>query len=227
MEAGSEVRLRSDVLGGYVFDADGGRPLSPSKMAAWFQGGPVRRATPFVWVRPPASGESGPGALVCRLVAEWASQPPDSLERRCGSGGSPPMFRIGSWQAERTADVQVKLPRSSLRADQGKPPHPLVGGKSRAFADPAIVSRLPPRRPPRKHAPNADAPGEGIVVENHSRTRIIVTAGGFALGWVDAGATAHFVGMSPGTYRIGAIRPLGMLAERPRNVVVPGTLSIR
>ncbi|MEM1415550.1 MAG: hypothetical protein AAGH15_11645, partial [Myxococcota bacterium] len=112
---GSEVRLRADAPGSYVFDDEGGRPFAPGQLANWFEGGPLR-FSPRLYVRSPEA-QSGPGRLICRLLAEWVNGSPDVVGRRCGRGGSPPFFRVGLWRAERTADVAVSLPARMLRAD--------------------------------------------------------------------------------------------------------------
>ena len=65
-----------------------------------------------------------------------------------------------------------------------------------------------------------------MQVENRTDTRAIVIAQGVALGWVDAGQSLRVDGFTPGYYRVGAIRPLGVLRMPPRLVRVPGTLVI-
>jgi len=232
VEAGSEVRLREDFPGVYVFDSEGGRPLPPGGLAEWFQGGPVRSsAGPSVRIRGPHPDEaSGPGNLICALLAEWSGQRRRGLARRCGEGGAPPMFRIGPWMGERTADVPVDLPREALRADHETPPRPIAPSDSRAFAEPSLLARIEPAATPR--APDSDAaeeegaPGEGLRVINDSPARAIVTIGGVAVGWVDAGATGHFVGPRPGEHTVAAMRPLGTLGWSARPVVVPGEIEI-
>jgi hypothetical protein len=55
----------------------------------------------------------------------------------------------------------------------------------------------------------------------------VVTVEGVAIGWVDSGATGLFVGLSPGMYRVAALRPLGAVVIRPRVVGVPGRTVLR
>lgn len=226
--AGSEVRLRRDRPGVYVFDGEGGRPLAPGEMAAWFEGGPVTRRGPPLRVivgygparnAPLADDEEVPGELICALLAEWGAEDPATVMRRC-ERGAPYLWRLGFWRAEQTADVPVELPRSSLRADEGGAPAPIVAHASRAFVEPSGLSRIAASGPASPPLPGG--PAEGLRVPNESATRAIVTVQGIAIGWVDAGATAHFVGLSPGTYEIGSIRPLGAVVQRGRAVVVPG-----
>ncbi|HEY8429983.1 MAG TPA: hypothetical protein VIL20_16485 [Sandaracinaceae bacterium] len=230
VHAGSEVRLRRDRPGVYVFDGDGGRPLAPGEMAAWFEGGPVTRRGPPLRVLvnygparhapPPPEGEHVPGELVCALLAEWAGEDRETVMRRC-ERGAPYLWRLGFWRADQTADVPVELPRSSLRADEkGPPATPIVAQRSRAFLEPAALSRIAPSG--RTGAVAEGAPGEGLVVRNESATRAIVTVQGIAIGWVDAGATGRFVGFLPGVYEVGSIRPLGAVVQRGRPVAVPG-----
>jgi hypothetical protein len=227
--AGSEVRLRGDRPGVYVFDARGGRPLAPGQMAEWFQGGPPGGDSPAVRVRPPPPHEDvGQGALICALLAEWSGQEREGLVRRCGERGPPAMFRLGPWFGERTADVPVALPRSSVRADHESPPRPIAGSDSRAFVDPSLLSRLEPKRARRdRDPPDEDAPSEGLRIRNESRTRVVITGQGIPIGWVDPGADALFVGLREGQHLVAALRPLGQLALHPRGVTVPAAVTIR
>lgn len=228
VDAGSEVRLRRDRPGVYVFDGEGGRPLAPGELAAWFEGGPVTRRGPPLRVfatygrprnAPVANDRDVPGELLCALLAEWAAEDRESVMRRC-EHGAPHLFRLGFWRADQTAGVPVELPRSALRADEGGARPTLVAQDARAFVEPAALARIRASGPP---APAAEgAPAEGLRVPNQSATRAIVTVQGIAIGWVDAAATARFVGLSPGTYEVGSIRPLGAVVQRGRPVVVPG-----
>lgn len=230
VEAGSEVRLRSDFPGTYVFDAAGGRPVPPGELPRWFQGGPVTHAQlPAVGLRAAPPGETaGPGDLICALLAEWSGQDRANLLRRC-SRGAPAKFRLGPWRAERTADVPVQLPRHALRADHVDPPRPLTDVDSRAFMAPDLLSRLEPGRIRRSadEGPPQDAPSEGIRVVNGGRARVVITAHGVPIGWVEPGATGHFVGLRPGPHLIAGMRPLGNLGWRPREVRLPAEIAVR
>lgn len=218
---GSEVRLRSDQPGVYAFDGDGGRPLGPGQMAAWFEGGRVRRY-PSVHLRtPPAEEQVGPGPLVCRLLAEWANHPTDSLERRCGEGGAPVAFRLGPWRADRTADVAVRRPGSALRADHLDPPE-----LPRDTDAPLLEPRLAARVPPVFAFADAEPGPHALTVHNGGRARSLVVVGGAAVGWVDPGATAAFEGWAPGMYQVGALRPLGAPVKRAERVRIPGELTL-
>ncbi len=229
VHAGSEVRLRRDRPGVYVYDGDGGRPLGPGEMAAWFEGGNVTRRGPPLRVfasygparhAPVADDEEVPGELLCALLAEWAAEDRETVMRRC-ERGAPYLWRLGFWRADQTAGVPVELPRSALRADEhGAPTTTAVAQRSRAFVEPSGLARIDASGP--AAPPSPDAPAEGLRVPNESATRAIVTVEGVAIGWVDAGATGHFVGLAPGTYEIGSIRPLGAVVQRGRPVVVPG-----
>ena len=229
VEAGTEVRLRGDRTGVYVFDPQGGRPLAPGQMAEWFQGGPPGRDPTTVRLRPPPPQEDvGSGALVCALLAEWSGQEREALVRRCGERGPPAMFRLGPWRAERTADVPVELPRSAVRADDESPPRPVVDSLSRAFVEPGLLARLEPKRNRlNTSVVDDDPPAEGLRVRNSSRTRIVITGHGIPIGWLDPGAEATFVGLRPGQHLIAGLRPLGQLAARPRGVIVPAGITVR
>jgi hypothetical protein len=226
--AGSEVRLRRDQPGVYVFDGAGGRPLGPGQLASWFEGGRLRRAPSYRVRLPSARDQPFQSDLLCRFIAEWSRQPPDAVARRCGDEGAPPFFRVGLWRAERTADVSVELPRSALRADEVGPPASPAPARTRAYISPQHLAALPPSphavvHPPLRPLP---PPAEGLAVRNRGSARVIVTVQGVPVGWVDAGTTALFVGLTPGVYAVGAMRPLGLQTARRRNVTVPGTISV-
>lgn len=228
---GSEVRLRRDRPGVYLFDPEGGRPLGPGELATWFEGGRVTRRGPPLRVfgslggaqsATPTSDRSIPGELVCALLAELASERRDGVVRRCDRG-APHLFRLGFWRAEQTAGVPVELPRTGMRADEGDAPGHIPPQRTRALLEPAALARIAASGPVPSDAAPQDPPPEGLRVLNESGARAIVTVQGVPMGWLDAGATAHFVGLRPGMYEIGAIRPLGAVIQRGRAVPVPGT----
>lgn len=230
VEAGSEIRLRGDSPGVYVFDRHGGHSLAPGLMSEWFEGGPRDRAGPLAAVRrdPLPAQKEVPGALVCALLAEWTGEPREHFDRRCDRA-APLGFRVGFWRAERTADVPVELPRRALRADEIDPPQPIVATSNRAFLEPAALSRLPPmERPPRDSSAIAalEVP-EGLEFMNDSPSRVVVTVEGVAVGYVDPAARGLFVGLLPGFYRVAALRPMGAVIMRPRAVRVPGRATLR
>lgn len=228
--AGSEVRLRRDRPGVYLFDGRGGRPLEPGELARWFEGGPVTRRGPPLRVfshwgfprhrRGELEGEDAPGELLCALLAEWAGEDRSGVMRRC-ERGAPRLWRLGFWRGEQTASVPLELPRSALRADERDPPDRRAAASSRAFLEPEALSRIRPDGPA-PDPPAEGAPAEGLRVRNDSATRVIVAVQGVAIGTVDAAAEGWFVGLRPGTYDVGAIRPLGAVVQRGRPVAVPG-----
>lgn len=226
---GSEVRLRRDRPGVYLFDDQGGRPLQPGQLAAWFEGGPVTRRGPPLYIfstwgfqrgASPPDDEVRPGELVCALLAELTAEPRDQVVRRCELG-APNLWRLGFWRGEQTAGVPVELPRSALRADERHAPRPMVHQTSRAFLEPEALRRLDGGRAPTDEPPEG-APAEGLRVINESADRAIIAIDGVAAGWVDRGAEGWFVGLEPGTYEVGTIRPLGAVVQRGRPVRVPG-----
>lgn len=222
---GSEVRIRRDQPGVYVFDGAGGRPLGPGQLAQWFEGGRLRREASLRVSTPPEEEQVGPGTLVCRFIAEWSHTSPDALERRCGVGGTPPSFRVGLWRATRTADVYVELPRTALRADHENPPVPPAAETARTFLAPGQYVRLRTVRGARGE-PDEDAPAHGVVILNTGQARMVVTVGGTPVGWIDAGAEYHFEHVAPGSYAIGAMRPLGLQTAQKRTRVVPGRVRL-
>jgi hypothetical protein len=223
VEEGAEIRLRSDLLGGYLFDGRGGRSLGAGQLASWFEGRERGESQTRVGVRReygPSPERPVPGELVCALLAEWGDQERESLDHRCNTGTLTPGFRVGPWTGELTAVVPMELPRRTLRADQGDPPPPIPARNASALLEPAAIARLVPTRPRDEPAPAA------LLVENRTDTRAIVLAQGVAVGWVDAGQRLRIDGFTPGFYRVGAIRPLGILRMPPRLVRVPSTLVI-
>jgi hypothetical protein len=228
LEAGAEVRLRGDSPGTYVFDGAGGRPLLPSELGEWFEGG-ERRPGPSLSVRrDPAAAAGERGALVCALLAEWAGEDREAVLRRC-DGRAPIAFRVGLWRAERTADLPIEIPRRSLRADEIDPPSTIPPSTSRAFYEPGTLARIEGAavRGEEIEAADPEAPGEGLLFVNESPTRVVVTAQGVPIGWVAPRSSGLFVGLRPGPIWVGAIRPLGSIALRPRLVSVPARTVLR
>jgi len=228
LEAGAEVRLRGDSPGTYVFDGAGGRPLLPSELGEWFEGG-ERRPGPSLSVRrDPAAAAGERGALVCALLAEWAGEDREAVLRRC-DGRAPIAFRVGLWRAERTADLPIEIPRRSLRADEIDPPSTIPPSTSRAFYEPGTLARIEGAavRGEEIEAADPEAPGEGLLFVNESPTRVVVTAQGVPIGWVAPRLSGLFVGLRPGPIWVGAIRPLGSIALRPRLVSVPARTVLR
>jgi hypothetical protein len=228
LEAGAEVRLRGDSPGTYVFDGAGGRPLLPSELGEWFEGG-ERRPGPSLSVRrDPAAAAGERGALVCALLAEWAGEDREAVLRRC-DGRAPIAFRVGLWRAERTADLPIEIPRRSLRADEIDPPSTIPPSTSRAFYEPGTLARIEGAavRGEEIEAADPEAPGEGLLFVNESPTRVVVTAQGVPIGWVAPRSSGLFVGLRPGPIWVGAIRPLGSIALRPRLGSVPARTVLR
>jgi hypothetical protein len=215
---GSEVRLRADLPGVYLFDGQGGRSLGAGQLASWFEGRGDSKAQALVAVRHDYGPPKKPieVGLLCALLAEWAHQPRAAVMSRCAAGVPPPGFRIGPWKADLTAVVPMELPRRTLRADEVAPPARTVERTSFGWLELPALGRLLPLRPE-----PGDATG-ALEVENQTDTRAVVLAQGVPVGWVDAGATLRLSGLHAGVYRVGAIRPLGVLRMRPKLVRVPG-----
>lgn len=217
---GSEVRLRRDRPGVYLFDGRGGRPLLPSELAEWFQGGPRRGFHPFVQLH--RAGEQpldGPGELVCAFLAELSAQPREPLVRRCGQHGAPSRFRVGPWIALRTADVPLDLPRALLRADSVGAVDPIPELRSARLLPASALAGLQGR--------GFQPEGDTLKVRNRGSSRVIATVDGAAIAWVDAGEEMVVSGVDPGVHLIGGIRPLGNLALPARELRVPTTLTLR
>ena len=219
---GTEVRLRSDVPGVYVFDALGGRPLSPGQMASWFEGRKSGRSGSNVRVRRESGVKprGGPGEMMCALLAEWTNQPRRKVVPRCANGMLPPGFRFGPWSAELTALVPIEMPRRALRADEVDPPPPATGADRRMILDASELARLKPRRG------SAGSNSGDLEFVNNTATSVLVLVGGTVIGWVDAESRGRFGDFSPGRYNVGAVRPLGVLRMAPKLRAIPGSVTL-
>jgi hypothetical protein len=218
---GTEMRLRADLLGVYLFDEHGGRSLGAGQLAAWFEGRETEAAQARVAVRREyGARDEGPvpGELLCALLAEWGNQDREALAPRC-KGSLPPAFRVGPWSGELTAIVPMELPRSALRADEVDPPRLPSPTGGTVLLEREALARLPPSRA-------AIGPGGPLVVHNQTSTRLIVLAQSVPVAFIDARQSLAIDGLVPGHYRMGAIRPLGVLRMPPKLVRIPGELKI-
>jgi hypothetical protein len=223
VDEGAEIRLRADLPGAYLFDGAGGRSLGGGQLASWFEGRASGAAQTRVAVRREYGRPSErpvPGDMVCALIAEWGGYSRASLDYRCNEEFLPPGFRVGPWVGELTAVVPMELPRRALRADETDPPPAIAARPARALLDPEAVGKLIPSRPSDEAGPAA------LTIDNHTDTRAIVVVQGVAVGWINAGERLRIEGFAPGDYRVGAIRPLGILRMPVRLVRIPGELVI-
>jgi hypothetical protein len=85
--------------------------------------------------------------------------------------------------------------------------------------EPSALGQLVPFRA-------SPGPPASLVVENRSNARVLIVAQGVPVGWIDADSTLSIPGFTPGWYRIGAVRPLGILRMPPKLIRVPGQLMI-
>jgi hypothetical protein len=231
VDEGSEVRMRGDVPGVYLFDGDGGRPLGPGQLARWFQGDESMRGRADVRVRVDLNAvkEDGPGALLCAFLAEWGQTPREYLLPSCADA-LPPGFRVGPWVAELSAIVPLSLPRARLRADAQGPPDPLSTENFRALFEPRDLLRLTPTP---VHAvaaevapPAAAVSSNGLTIDNRTPSRVAVVVQGVVIGWVKPQQVGSFLGLQPGNYRVAALRPLGALVMPPLVTHVPAELVL-
>jgi hypothetical protein len=162
------------------------------------------------------------------LLAEWSNQPPDKLSRHCGDGGSVSRFRIGPWIAERTADVPVELKRNELRADHRDPPAPIATTAFKRVLGAGVIGRLEPRyQRPEGAAKRDGGPSQGLHVDNRGRSRVLITVGGAALGWIGQGESGHFPSLNRGLYQLGAMRPFGRPAWSSKSRYLPARVVVR
>jgi hypothetical protein len=224
IDEGSEVRLRADVPGVYLFDGAGGRPLPPGQLASWFQGEEGLRARTDVRLRHDiGAANEGPGDLLCAFLAEWSQTSREELLPRC-AGSLPPGFRFGMWSADLTAIVPLNLPRAHLRADAVDPPAPVLTTTMRTLLELSDLERIAPtpvRFPPDGASLDAAVSGEGIAVENHTPARLVIVVQGLPIGWIQPQTSGRFVGLASGYYRIAALRPSGLLVMPPVLTRVP------
>lgn len=221
---GSELRLRADLPGLYLFDGHGGRSLGAGQLAGWFEG---QRGGKAISTRAAVRKDWGPraegplaGDMICALLSEWSNQPREALAYRCNPESLPPGFRIGPWSAELTAVVPVQLPRHGLRADHLEQPRALPAPRpTHAVLEPSALGQLAPSRA-------ASGQPAALMVENRSNARVLIIAQGVPVGWIDADHSLSIAGFNPGWYRIGAVRPLGILRMHPKLVRIPGQLTI-
>ncbi|HEX2676625.1 MAG TPA: hypothetical protein VHM19_08290 [Polyangiales bacterium] len=229
VEDGTEVRLRDDIPGVYLFDGTGGRPLAPGQLAGWFQGSEANRTKSLVYVhRDLGNGErGGPGELLCALLAEWTQQDREDLLPLCRNGALPLGFHFGLWSAELTAIVPLEVARGKLRADAGHPPERIAWSPGRTMLEPADIAKLVPVRVRAERRVVEQPVGpEGAVldIENRTDARVVVVVEGVAVGWVRARTHVRFNGFAPGFYHVGASRPFGQPVMSPNLIHIPGSL---
>lgn len=221
---GSEVRLRDEVDGVYAFDGAGGRFLAPGRMASWFEGHTDGRSRSRIRVRRDYKPipNPGPGQLVCSLLAEWTGQRRDLLAGRCRGNLLPPGFRFGPWSADLTAVVPMELPRRQLRADELEPPRRPPAGEGRFLITKAARERLSGA----VDAGVAAGPSSVLTVHNRTPARVVLMIEGVPAAIVDARSSVPLQGLSPGTYRIGVMRPFGVFVRAAMPVEVPGEIVL-
>jgi hypothetical protein len=232
IDDGTEVRLRADTPGVYLYDGAGGRPLPRNHLASWFLGDevPHSRRTALTIRRDSGPSAEGPADMVCALLAEWTASPREETMRQCSGGALPLGFRFGIWVADITAIVPMSVPRSQLRADAVGLPRAFTSSRLRPLRDAREIAKLAPLSP-RKYpelAPiEAGPPGSGSLrVTNHGAARTLVVVSGVPVGWLQPGAAGEFSGFNPGHYRVGWLRPYGQFALLPAPFVIPGELSL-
>lgn len=219
----TEIRLRADHSGAYVFDSKGGHPHGPRQLRSWFDGGASRHNPRFRWrfarERPPP----GPIHLACSLFAELAGLG-DAGALGCSSV-APELVRIGPWLIEKTADLPIRAKRRALRGDSREPPRPPGLSGSESFAawtdQVSVVALAPTLRSP-------DAAGREIRLGNDKPYTQILLLDGVTIGWVGAGENVALrfkddaiAGLpKTHTFLLGGISPTGTTGARPRPIVL-------
>lgn len=238
VDDGSELRMRADVPGVYMFDGAGGRPLAPGHLASWFNGdeGEQFPRQPASLRSDPGPSAEGPSELVCALIAEWTAQPRQALENWCENGTLMQKFKFGVWSFDLTAIVPMTLPRSQLRADAVGLPKPLSSARVRHLLETRDIERLGPIviRPNANSNQNlnlvpidAGPPGSGVLrAENRGSTRMLLVVQGVPLAWLQPRAATTLSGFTPGYYRVGAVRAFAQNALTPNPMAIPGEFLV-
>jgi hypothetical protein len=243
VEEGTEIRMRADVPGVYVFDGRGGRPIGPGHLASWFNGdeGEQFPRQPVRMRAQAGPSAEGPSELVCALIAEWSAQPRQAFESWCANGTLIQKFGFGVWNFDLTAIVPMTMPRSLLRADAVNLPKRLMNARPRALLDPRDIARLQPIvvKPAAPNSANTNStapvlapidagpPGSGVLrAENRGLTRMLLVVQGVPLAWLQPRAALEFSGFTPGYYRVSGVRPYAQNAATPNPMVIPGELSV-
>jgi hypothetical protein len=217
--------------GAMVYDGTGPRQLGSGRLASWFEGRLEGRSKSFLIVRREYGHNrttTGPGDLLCALLAEWAAQPRDNVMRRCVGNVLPPGFRLGPWRAELTAVVPMSAPEPDEKSWKSRarlsaaPPPPAAPG-NRPIMDPDEVATFIPARRWRAARPDRER-NASLRFANNTSTSVMVIADGLPLGWVGSQSELLFEGLTPDRYRIGAVRPLGRLCHGPRTLTLPGEI---
>jgi hypothetical protein len=232
IDEGSELRLRSDAPGVYLYDGKGGRPLARNHLASWFLGDELVqfRRTALTIRRDPGPSAEGPADLVCALLAEWTGSPREETMRQCAGGALPLGFRFGIWVADLTAIVPMSVPRSQLRADAVGLPRGVHSSRVRPLRDAREIGKLAPMSPrkyPDLPPSPAGAPGSATLrVTNHGSARTLIVVSGVPVGWLQPEAAGEFSGFNPGHYRVGWMRPYGQFSLLPQPFAIPGALTL-
>jgi hypothetical protein len=234
VDEGSELRMRADIPGVYMFDGSGGRPLAPGHLASWFNGdeGEQFPRQPVTVRAESGPSAEGPSDLVCALIAEWTAQPRSALDQWCENGTLLQKFKFGVWSFDLTAIVPMAMPRSQLRADAVALPKPLSSFRARHLLDTRDIERLAPIviRPAANQglAPiDAGPPGSGVLrAENRGSTRMLLVVQGVPIAWLQPRAATELTGFMPGYYRVGAVRTYAQNAPTPNPMVIPGEFLV-
>jgi len=230
VDENSEVRMRADEHGTYIFDGRGGRPVGTGQLAAWFQSGPGASGVELK-LRQGVPDDPHTIELVCRLFGEWAGASIAAVRRTCAASGLPTKFKFGPYSVQRTAESIVYLPESALRSDELEPPRHLRHAEEVQFFEARALAQLVPSEedpPELRMAPNETRQhvDDGMLVENRTAARVLVTIDGIALGWLDPSRSMHVTGMPPGGYRVGAMLPLGGVASRTHAYLLPAHIVL-
>lgn len=213
----AEVRMRRDQAGAYAFDAQGGRPLDAQMLSRWFSREAGAHPPSLLLRGSEAREDSISGAMTCSFLAEWSGQSRAELEARCDRRDAPLLFKIGHWRGDRSAEVPLQLPRSSLRADELDPPRHLFRAAG-AFRSPERKGGLV-----RDGGIEEDA---SLLLHNEHGGRILVLLDGSPLDWVESKQSRRFERLARGRHTLMALRAFGQALAPPCPLSLPNTVYL-
>ncbi|MEK6608639.1 MAG: hypothetical protein AABZ30_13345 [Myxococcota bacterium] len=236
LEGGGDEHPRDTVLETRAPVADGealGRPLRRQEFVLRARGEAVETAAQAVfqvWFANLAPAEAAQARLVMDLVgltflADGARR---ALHRPDAARGLPLRWRVAVRSERLAASATPVLEGEVVAIDRRSVPRSsfALAGSTAAVAplpprltDRALLARLRALRVP------AEAPGP-LRVRNRTSWRLFALADGAVVGRVEPNSEATIDGLAPGYYRFYARTLYGSFHAGPRDLYVPGVITI-
>ncbi len=239
---GPRVAAHVGIAGFALVATDGNRyrASSPDDVHAWFAGDGSVGASSVTFHRngstiTAARGDltvtllldrEGPARpLSCRmLVALWLGGDSSSARDGCRDARMPERVTVRHRQTSvaslaRSSREDVELPARSLAVPPALATPDLAlpaAASSGAFFAPVELARLP----------GAHDPANTLTVHNALARSALVFVDDLAVGWVGAGATTMFVGLSGGSHTVRGRSLDGVARSRAAIVSLPGTQTL-